>query len=574
MPIYNSEIAEKFRTIADLLELKGGNQFRVRAYRGAARTIERESKSIEKMVKEGKDLTKYKGIGEDLASQIEDIIKTGESTRLQNLKKKIPETLTAILDIEGVGPKRGQKLYQELDVKTVSDLQDALEEGKVQDLEGFGEKTAQNIKAALKEYQGEKRTSLRNAEEVVKPLREYLESSEHAIKVTVAGSYRRKKETVGDIDVLVTSSNNQKIMDRFTNYSDVREVVSKGETKSTIKLRVGMQVDLRVVKDESYGAALLYFTGSKSHNIGLRDLALDRNWKVNEYGVFDENEERIAGETEKAVYETLDLDFIEPELRENRGEIEAAKKGDLPELLELKDIRGDLQMHSTHSDGKNSVEVMAKRAKEMGREYIAITDHSSYIGITQGLEESDVDDYIQEIREINEKFDGIEILAGVEVDILEDGSLDLSDESLNKFDIVFCSVHSKFDLDVDEQTERIIKALEHPHTNVLAHPTGRKIQERRGEKFHLEEVLEAAKENNCWLEINALPLRLDLDDTQIKAAKEKGVKMVISTDAHSKQELDYMRYGVNQARRGWAEKEDIINTRSFRELRNVLDKNG
>ncbi len=409
------------------------------------------------------------------------------------------------------------------------------------------------------------------AEEVVEPLLDYLQKDGDVDRVQAAGSYRRRKETVGDIDLVASSQNGVEVIQHFVEYEDVDEIVSQGETRSTVKLRAGLQVDLRVVASESYGAALLYLTGSKAHNIQLRNMALDQDWKINEYGVF-EWKERLAGETEAEIYGLFDLPLIPPELRENRGEIGAAEAGDLPELITLEDLRGDLQMHTTASDGHASLEEMVDKAKELGHAYIAITDHSQHIGIVHGQDPEDLAEQIERIDQLNDQLDGLRVLKSVEVDILKDGSLALPDDILARLDLRVCSVHSNFGLSREAQTERIIRAMDNPYFNILAHPTGRRLDGRAPMDLDMERLMSAALERGCFLEINAHPSRLDLNDVHSKLAKEMGLKLVISTDAHRPSELAYLRYGLNQARRGWLSREDVLNTRSWEELADLLKR--
>lgn len=390
-------------------------------------------------------------------------------------------------------------------------------------------------------------------------------------QVEVAGSYRRRKETVGDLDILVISESASRAVEHFVNYEDVEEISAQGETRSTIILRSGIQVDMRVVARESYGAALLYFTGSKAHNIQRRDMALERGWKVNEYGVF-EDQERIAGENEEGIYALFDLPYITPELRENRGEIEAGQAGNLPTLITLEQIRGDLQTHTTASDGRNSLEEMAQAAQERGYDYLAITDHSSHRGVTQGLDAEGLARRIDEIAELDETFPSIHLLAGAEVEVLEDGTLDLPDEVLARLDVCLCAVHTYFDLPRDMQTERIIRALDNPHIHILAHPTGRQINKRRPYDLDMECLIQAAIDRGCYLEINANPERLDLHARHARMAKEMGLKLAISTDAHSVNMLSVMRFGIDQARRGWLTADDVINTRPWREVHTLLKR--
>jgi DNA polymerase (family 10) len=572
LPIYNSDVAKIFEEVADLLDIEGANQFRVRAYRDGARTIETLSRPVADMVKKGEDLTKMEGIGEDLAAKIKEIVETGGLAQLDEIHQRTPPGLAEMLKVGGLGPKRVRAIYEELGVSDLDQLEQAAKAGTIRELEGFGEKTEQKILDELERAHGEeKRTRLDVAEELVQPLVDYLRQIDGVQQVEVAGSYRRRKETVGDLDILATGDDGERIIDRFVEFEDVQEVASQGKTRSTVLLRLGLQVDLRVVAQESYGAALLYFTGSKAHNIALRNMALDRDLKVNEYGVFH-GEERIAGETEEEIYDLFELPYMVPELRENRGEIKAAQEHRLPELITLEDMRGDLQMHTKASDGHNTLAEMAKAARARGYEYIAITDHSQYVGVTQGMDADQLAKRIDEIDELNEKLKGIRVLKGIEVDILEDGSLDLPDDILEKLDVVLGSVHSHFELSRDKQTERIIRAMDNPNFQILAHPTGRRLGDRPPYEVDMKQLMEAALERGCYLEVNAQPIRLDLDDIHCKMAKEMGLKLAISTDAHRVAELDYLRFGVGQARRGWLEPDDVLNTRSWADLKTLLKR--
>jgi DNA polymerase (family 10) len=573
MPVYNAEISRIFNEVADLLEIEGANEFRVRAYREAARTIDGYPRTMADMIEEGEDLTELPGIGDDLAGKIEEIVETGGLTQLDEIRSRTPPELADLLDIAGLGPKRVATLREELGVTTEADLRQVAEAGQIRELHGFGEKIEQKILDDLERKGGEEeeRTKLNVAEDAAQPLVDYLKTGEDVERVEVAGSYRRRKETVGDLDILAISVSGAAVIQRFTEYDNVAQVVSEGETRSTVILRSGLQIDLRVVEPESYGAALFYFTGSKAHNIAIRNIAIDQGLKVNEYGVF-EDEEQIAGETEDEIYDLFDLPTIPPELREDRGEITAARKGELPHLIELADLRGDLQCHTTSSDGRNNLEEMARAAQEMGHDYLAITDHSSYVSVTQGLDADDLAKRIDEIERLDGEMEEIRLLTGIEVDVLEDGSLDLPDDVLERLDLVIFSIHSKFDLDIDEQTERIIRAMDNPNVHILAHPTGRRIGRRPGYKVDLERVMAAALERGCFLEINAQPERLDLDDVHAKRAKEMGLKVAISTDAHSTSELQVLRFGVYQARRGWLEPDDVLNTRSWEDLSRMLKR--
>lgn len=578
MPVLNSEIASAFREVADLLEIEGANIFRVRAYRNAARTIGELPQSAWEMVEADKDLTDLDGIGEDLAKKIKVLVETGTLPQLQQIKARTPAGLAEMLKIEGLGPKRVQALYQELGITSLEALQAAAESGQVAEVSGLGRKTQETILKALKRRDEDAgRTRLDIAEQFVDPLVAYLQDDDRVERVTVAGSYRRRKATVGDLDILAISEDGEATIDRFVAYEDVGSVASQGSTRATAMLRSGLQVDLRVVARRSYGAALLYFTGSKAHNIALRNLAVDQGYKVNEYGVFekedgDQEGARVAGETEDEIYTFFDLAYVAPELREDRGEIEAAAKDALPDLVTLGDMRGDLQTHTTASDGSADLEEMVAGARERGYDYIAITDHSSLVGVTQGLDADALAERIDEIERLNESLDAIRVLKGIEVDILEDGSLDLPDEVLSRLDVCVASVHTHFDLSREKQTERIIRALDNPYVHILAHPTGRRIQQRQPYAVDIERVMEAALERGCYLEINAHPERLDLNDVHARMAREMGLKLAVSTDAHSTATLAYMRFGLDQARRAWLTAEDVLNTRSWKDLKELLKR--
>lgn len=572
MPVYNSDVSRTLGRMADLLEIEGANRFRVRAYRNAARTIATLPRNIADMIDDGEDLTEMEGIGKELAAKIQEIVETGDLEQLEEIEERTPPELAEMLRLPGLGPKRVKLLYDELGITTLEELEEAARAGKVRELEGLGEKTEQKIIDELARTKDEeKRTRIDVAEELAEPLVRYLRGISGVERVEVAGSYRRRQETIGDLDILATGENGQEIIERFVEYEDVQKIVSQGETRSTVLLRLEMQVDLRVVHKESYGAAMHYFTGSKEHNIAVRRMGVDRGLKVNEYGVF-RDDERIAGETEEEIYDLFDLDYVPAELRENRGELEAAREGRLPQLITVEDIRGDLQSHTTASDGKASLKQMAEAAKERGYAYLAITDHSTRVAVTQGLDAEGLAEQMEEIDRLNDELDGIRLLKGIEVDILDDGSLDLSDDVLGRVDLTVCSVHSSFGMSRDKQTERIIRAMDNPHFNILAHPTGRLIGERQPYDIDLERIMEAALERGCFLEINASPNRLDLDDVHAKMAKEMGLKLAISTDAHRVSELGYMRFGVDQARRGWIEPDDVLNTRSWDDLRELLKR--
>lgn len=573
MPVQNSEIAQIFYQVADLLEIEGANEFRVRAYRDAARTVATLPRSASEMMEADEDLEELPGIGADLAGKIEEIVETGGLEQLEGLEERVPPELGRMLKISNLGPKRVKKLHEELGVTTFEELETAAEDEEIRTIKGLGPKIEGEILEDLKRtgYE-EERTLLMVAEQAVEPLIDYLRKHENVNRVAAAGSYRRRKETVGDFDILATSDKLEEVMDHFVNYEDVDRIISQGETRSTVVLRSGLQVDLRVVGQDNYGAALLYFTGSANHNIKLRNMALDKKLKINEYGVFTEDDERIAGETEQEVYDLFDLPVIQPELREDRGEIEAAQGGNLPDLVTLDDICGDLQCHTTASDGHASLKEMARAAKDLGYEYLAITDHSKFIGITQGLDADELAEQIDEIDRLNDDFDGFRILKAIEVDILEDGSLALPDDILEKLDLRVCSVHTHMKLSREKQTDRVIRAMDNPNFNILAHPTSRKLGERDAIEIDMDRVMEAALDRGCILEVNAQPDRLDLNDVYCRQAREMGLKLAISTDAHRVNALPYMRFGVWQARRGWLEPKDVINTRKWKDLRGLLER--
>jgi DNA polymerase (family 10) len=574
MPVHNSDIADIFNRVADLLDIEGENQFRIRAYRNASRVVGGLPRNVADMVKEGEDLTQFSGIGKDLAAKIKEIVETGTLGQLKELEAKTPPELSRLMKIEGLGPKRVQVLHRKLGINDLNGLKKAAQERKIRDVEGFGEKTEQMIIEALEQVRGgeeKERVKLVAAEQIANDYVDYLRREKGIKDIDVAGSYRRRKETVGDLDILVTCKKDSKVMDRFVEYEDVSKVISKGTTRSSVVLRSGLHVDLRVVPEASYGAALHYFTGSKDHNIAVRSLGVKRGLKINEYGVFEGKEEkRVAGRTEEEVYKQVSLPYIEPELRENWGEIEAAQKGKLPTLITVDDIRGDLHVHTKETDGRQSLEEMVQGAKDRGYEYVAITDHSKRVTMARGLDARRLAKQIEAIDKLNGKMKGITILRSIELDILEDGSLDLPDDILKELDLTVCSVHYNRNLSRKRMTERILKAMDNPYFNIFSHPSGRLIGERKAYEVDLEELMRAAGERGCFLELNAHPDRLDLDDRNCKMAKDLGVMLAISTDAHNTPDLDFMRYGVFQGRRGWLEKRDVLNTSGLEALKKRL----
>jgi len=568
--VHNADVAAVFEEMADLLEIEGANPFRVRAYRFAARTLRDLPVEVGEMVAKGEDLTSLPGIGDDLAGKIKEILATGTAAALEAQRKRVPATLTELLRIPGLGPKRVKRLAHELKVRSLSELQTAAQAGRVRTLSGFGEKTEQHILDALATRLAEaprvqRAVAIPSAEALVA----YLEQSSGVSRVIAAGSYRRGLETIGDLDILVTAPAGRTVMDRFVAYQEVRDVLAHGATKSSVRLQSGLQVDLRVVPQESYGAALLYFTGSKAHNVVLRQLAQQRGLKLNEYGVF-RGDKPVAGETEESVYASLGLPWIPPELREGRGEIDAAKAGRLPHLVDLQDLKGDLHAHTRATDGRHSLPEMAEAARLRGLRYFAITDHSRRLTMAKGLDSARLLRQMEDIDQLNATLSGITILKGIEVDILEDGNLDLPDEVLGRLDLVVGAVHSRFNLSQQTQTERIMKAMDHPHFSILAHPSGRLIGRREPYEVDMLRIIRKARERRCFLEINAHPERLDLTDIYCRMAKEEGVLLAVNTDAHSMLDLENARFGIGQARRGWLEKSDVLNTRSYAELRNLL----
>jgi DNA polymerase (family 10) len=570
MGVSNQEVAAIFGRLSDLLEIEGASPFRVRAYREAARTVGDLPHPLATMRAGGRELTELPGVGKDLAGKIEEILETGRLPLLDELEQRVPEGLLDLLRLPSLGPKRVKALYEQLGIEGLEALKAAAQAKKIRDLRGFGAKTEESIlREAERERQGERRLLLREVEDVAKRLVRHLEQAEGIGRITVAGSYRRRKETVGDLDILVTAEDGPKVMERFVAFEEVERILGQGTTRSSVRLRSGLQVDVRVVPEASYGAALHYFTGAKAHNVTLRGIAQDKGLKLSEYGIF-EGDRQVAGRTEEDVYAKLGLPYIEPELRENRGEIEAARAGRKWELITLGDIKGDLHAHTTETDGRATLEQMAEAAKAKGYRYLAITDHSQRVAMARGLDPKRLKKQIEEIERLNARLSGITILKGIEVDILGDGALDLPDDILKELDLRICSIHYRLNLPEEEQTERLIRAMDNRYCNIIGHPTGRLIGKREAFPLDVERVMRAALERGCFLELNAQSDRLDLSDVHCQMAKEMGLKVAISTDAHSAQNLDLMRFGVDQARRGWLEPRDVLNTRPLGELRKLL----
>ncbi len=575
----NLEISRVLEDVAALLEIQGANPFRIRAYQNAARVVESHSTPLRRMVQEEADLTELSGIGKGIAADITQLLSEGKLDTLEELAETVPLSLIELTQLPGVGAKRARKLWDELEIETIDQLEEAAAAGDVAALAGFGAKSQEKILRGIEAHRRRiGRFKLSDADQYVEPLLAHLRALPAVQRLEVAGSYRRRRETVGDVDLLAIATEPQEVVEGFTSYSDVKSVELAGDTKVTVVLRSGLQVDLRILPPESYGAALQYFSGSKAHNVKLRKQAVAQGLSISEYGVIRAGEgggergELVAGREEADVYEAVGLPWIAPELREDRGEIEAALAGELPQLISLEDIRGDLQMHSTWSDGKQSIEEMLEGCVARGYEYFAMTDHSKALAMTGGLDAAKLRKQWEEIAEVQERHPEIRILRGMEVDILADGELDLEDEMLAELDVVLVSVHSRFDLPPAEQTERILEAVRHPAVNILAHPTGRLINRRDEMSFDLEEVLRCAAEHEVVVELNAHPDRLDLRDSHLIRARELGLEVVISTDAHRVDDLALMRYGVEQARRAWLTPNDVINAYPLRRLLETLSR--
>jgi DNA polymerase (family 10) len=568
--VSNADIAAIFEEIAELLELENANPYRIRAYRNAARTVQGYAADIAALLNSGQALPKLPGIGGDLAGKISEIASSGTCALHQRLRREVPPELLRLLSVPGLGPKRVKRLYHELGVETPQQLYEAAQHGRIRRLHGFGDKTeAKLLRSVEQQLQSGQRVLLALAAPRAERLAAYLRQTPGVSAVTVAGSYRRMRETVGDLDLLVAAHKADAVMRRFLAYDEVEQVLAQGPTRAGVRLRHGLQVDLRVVEEDAYGAALLYFTGSKAHNIALRRRAQQRGCKLSEYGLFD-GQRRIAGATEEEIYRALRLAMIAPELREDRGEIEAAERGRLPRLVQLGDLRGDLHAHTKASDGVNSLAEMADAARAAGLEYLAITDHSRSLRVAHGLDAERLSRQIDEIDALNERLRGISLLKGIEVDILEDGALDLPDAVLARLDLVVGAVHSHFGLARARQTRRLLKAMEQPCFTILAHPSARLLGEREGMDFDMSAVIAAARQRGCALELNAQPQRMDLADVWCREAKAQGVPLSLNSDAHRGSDFAHLRFGLGQARRGWLEKRDVINTLKLAELRRFL----
>jgi DNA polymerase (family X) len=576
----NKQIARILRETASLLQIDGAIIGRYRSYEKAAELIDSLPESVEQLVATPEKLTELPGIGDRMVEHLQEIVKTGDYSLRKKLLKKYPESILQLLELQSLGPKKVAFLWNHFKAGSVADVEKLAKEGKLRDLPGFGEKSEQNILKAVEVFKKSSgRFLISRGEEAALAIMAHIKKAGKGVEsVTPAGSLRRGKETVGDLDLLVTLApghTKQKEVDAIAahilKFPGIDQTLAHGENKVSFTLQDGLQVDVRLLEKENFGAALLYFTGSKEHNVALRGRANEMGLTLNEYQLATLGAEKhIAGRTEEEIYAKLKMEFVPPELRENTGEILVAEKYELPKLIELRDVKGDLQMHTTASDGKNTIEEMAEAARELGHEYIAITDHSKAVTVANGLDEKRMAAHIKKLRAADEKGLGIRVLAGSEVDILKDGSLDYSDEILAQLDVVVCSIHSYFNLDRAAMTERMLAAIENPYTQIIGHPTGRLLLKRDAIDYDMEKVLDASAKHGVAMECNSYPDRLDLKDVYLRMCKERGVKVVISTDSHTAANLSFIRYGVVMARRGWLEKKDVINTLPAKEFLGAL----
>ncbi len=569
----NHAIAAIFDEIADLLEVEEANPFRVRAYRNAARVVEGLTEGVDAMLARGEDLTVLPGVGIDLAAKMREIVETGTCSMLARVRTEVPPYVVQLLQLPGLGPKRARTLQHELGITSLDELAQAATAHRIRELHGFGAKSeARLLEALTARLARDRRYGLAVAKPCADALTQYMLASGLVKQLVVAGSYRRGRDTVGDLDLLITGKNRAQLVEHFVHYNQIANRISAGPTRASVILKNGMQVDLRVVRPDAFGAALVYFTGSKSHNIALRKLAQTQGLKINEYGVF-RGKERVAGQTEASVYRAVGLPWICPELREDHGEIEAARSGSLLSLLQQSDLKGDLHVHTSASDGTASLETMAAQAHLLGYQYLAVTDHSPRIAVAHGLTAERLAAQADAIDRFNAEHEGWPmLLKGVEVDILEDGSLDLPDTVLGRLDLVVGAIHSHFSLPVDQQTSRILRAIDHPHFSILAHPLGRLIGERNACNVDLKRVLTAIAQRGCYIEANAQPTRLDLSDFGCRQAKAEGVLVSIASDAHSPADLANLSLGVTQARRAWLSQADVLNTRPLNALLPLLKR--
>jgi DNA polymerase (family 10) len=583
----NKQIAKILRDTASLLQIDGAIIGRYRSYEKAGELIDSLTESVAQLVQTPEKLEELPGIGERMVEHLTEIVKTGDYSLRKKLLKKYPETILQVLELQSLGPKKAAFLWSEFKAGSVADVEKLAKEGKLQDLPGFGEKSEQNILKAVEVFKKSTgRFLISRGEDAATAIAAYIEKYGKLVEsVTPAGSLRRGKETIGDLDLLVTLAEDKKakstpakrqeLVDELAKYilkyPGIDQTLAHGENKVSFMLGDGLQVDVRLLEKENFGAALLYFTGSKEHNVTLRGRANDMGWTLNEYQLATlKGEKHVASRTEEEIYSKLKLEFVPPELRENTGEIAAAEKHKLPALIELPDIQGDLQMHTTASDGKNSIEEMAEAARKLGHKYIAITDHSKAVTVANGLDEKRMEAHAAKLRAADKKDLGVRVLVGSEVDILKDGSLDYSDEILEQLDVVVCSIHSYFNLDRAEMTERMLAAIENPYAQIIGHPTGRLLLKREGFNYDMEKVLDACAKHGVAMECNSYPDRLDLKDVYLRMCKERSVKVVISTDSHVAANLAFIRYGVTMARRGWLEKKDVINTLPCEEFLGAL----
>ena len=570
MAYSNAGAAAVFNEIADLLEVQGGNAFRVRAYRNAARTLADLGRSAREMLEAGEDLDDLPGIGKDLAGKIAELVATGTCAQLDALRTGLPAGITELLRLPGIGPRRVQALRAALGVQSLADLRAAAEQERIRTVRGFSRDAERRIlDAVIALLKTERRVPLASAAPVAAALVADLQAVPGVHQAAVAGSLRRRRDTVGDVDLVVSARKDAHVMERFTGGTGVQRVLARGSTRAGVVLQSGLQVDLRLVPQASFGAALLYFTGSKAHDIALRRQAQEAGLKLNEYGLF-RGAQRVAGETEESVYRALGLPWIEPELREDRGELAAARAGRLPQLVRLQQLRGDLHVHTSDSDGRDSLRAMAEAAAARGLSYLAVTDHSRRLAVTHGLDAGRLSRQADLIDALNEQLQGTTLLKGIEVDILRDGALDLPDGVLQRLDLVVGAVHEHFDLPAAQQTERLLRAMDHPCFSILAHPTARLLGEREPCAFDFERVLRHARERGCFLELNGQPARLDLDDHACRLARDAGVLVSIASDAHGVLEFGHLEWGVGQARRGWLEARHVLNTRPVEEVRRLL----
>jgi DNA polymerase (family 10) len=564
----NAAVAKILNEVADMLEMEG-IEFKPQAYRRAARTIGALGEPIEQLYAEDK-LEDLPGIGPSIAKKIAEIVETGSLKYHEELRKKTPVNLEELLAIEGIGPKTARVLYKKLGVTSLAELERAAKQHKLREIKGLGPKTEENVLESLELAKGRKGRTLLG---IAYPLAESIckQLGKEAIKIEVAGSLRRMKETIGDVDLLAAARDANSLSNHFTKMPDVTKVLEKGETKSSVLLQRGIQVDLRIVDVKSFGSALMYFTGSKDHNIALRKVAIEKGLKLSEYGLF-RAETQVAAASEEDVYHKLGLDYTPPELREDQGEIAAARNHELPTLIPYGSIRGDLQMHSTWSDGHRTIEEMARAAQELGYSYIAITDHYSPIPVVHGLNKRRLREQAAEIDRVNQDLQGIRILKGAEVDVAADGALTAENDVLRELDLVVASIHSSFKQTKKIMTQRIIAAMENEFVNIIGHPTSRKINQKNPCEIDMDALFEASKRTGTYLEVNSSPQRLDLNDANVRLALKAGCKLAIDTDAHDREELNNIRYGIAVARRGWATQGDIINTRDLDELEKLLKK--